>query len=129
MTQAQLLEQTTGEKQIKTQNLLEQIKVPETAFTIVGNKQEGYMVTLGKYKLTPLQKTIKQCQLLIDKRDYSLLFAMIGVALEEFKNQELKTINDTYANKPLEGQYTISTDQLNNPERIQHNIDPLQNNY
>lgn len=86
MTQAQLLEQTTGEKQIKTEQLLEQIQVKETPFTIVGSKEQGYMITLGKYKLTTIQKTIKQCQLLIDKRDYELLFAMIGVAIEETLN-------------------------------------------
>lgn len=68
--------------------LIENIDVPATPFTLVGNPENGYFITLGKYKLTEPQ-SLRQCQLLIEKRDYELLFAMIGVAIAERHNVEV----------------------------------------
>lgn len=60
-------------------------------FLIIGTDEQGYMVTFGKWQITKRYKSIVQCEEKIFEKDYELLFALMGVAIET--NKEIGTTN------------------------------------
>lgn len=86
--QAELLslQNTTTETNTSNNNsnseLVEKERVDNTAFDIVGNKDHGYFIALGTYRLTPtypLKATLKK---MIKEKDYELLLGMMGATIQ-----------------------------------------------
>lgn len=90
--QEELLQLQTGSDIIDSDNqnysqTVERNRYEGTAFDITGNKEVGYFVALGQYRLT--QPTTKEkCAEMIDNRDYELLLGLMGATLLSH-NQEI----------------------------------------
>lgn len=63
----------------------EQIEI----FTAIGNKEDGYFLTLGKYRVTEGGNSLAQLKKLVKSRDWQLLTATIGIINEQFKEEVL----------------------------------------
>lgn len=84
----------TGSSNSTSQNdeLVERIKVPGTGFEIVGNKEKGYFIALGTYRLTEF-KSKEYCMKMIEIKDWDLIVSLIGAAIQADKRE------NAYANK------------------------------
>lgn len=106
----------------KSSQLIEREHVKGTAFWIIGNKEQGYFITFGQYRLTEPRSTKAACHKMIKERDYELIAGLIGACIEAHKQydqfNEIK--NHLNNGKPTSGITTTDT-QVSN-ESIDHNI-------
>lgn len=81
-------------KQTSGETLVDRIPVKNTIFSIIGTQQNGYFIAVGKYRVSKGGLTKKKCQELIDQKDWELIFALMGIAIEqteEIKHQHEET--------------------------------------
>lgn len=88
-------EQNTSNQQ--SSQLIERHLHPNSAFQIVGNKEQGYFVALGMYRITA-QHTKEDCAKMIEQRDYELILGLIGASIEQ-TIKDHKQFNDLLNNK------------------------------
>lgn len=107
-SQKELLHTQTSTENQNTNNknsdlpsqLVEKEKYEGTGFHIVGNKEQGYFVALGTYRLTRMQ-TKEECITMIENKDYELILGLIGASIEADKKateQEKESLRK-YGNK------------------------------
>jgi len=75
-------------KQMENQkeDLLTREEVKGTPFKIVGVKEQGYFITLGKYRVSNPMTSIEECKEKIDNNDIGLLMSCMNVIVEENEN-------------------------------------------
>lgn len=107
--------------------LVEMYDVADSPMKIVGNEEQGYALVMGKYRVTDWYYS-KEFLIGMDTATLlSTVFKMIATMIGDNEAEKLKqqTINDKYKfQNPIEGNYHLSTDEINNPERIKGTIDP-----
>ena len=96
-TQEELLKLQTGTESQSTDNqnysqTVERERYEGTAFDITGNKEVGYFVALGQYRLTQPRKHKSECIEMIDTRDYELLLGLMGATLLSHNKEILDKI-------------------------------------
>lgn len=69
--------------------LLTREPIKNTPFTIVGNEEQGYIITMGKYKLSEPYKTNILADLAIKRSDWMLTINVMALICE-LKADELK---------------------------------------
>lgn len=83
-TQEQLLQlqstTQTADNLNSNSQLIEKEIHPGTAFQIVGNKEQGYFVALGYYRITEIH-TKEECQRMINEKDYELILGLINASI------------------------------------------------
>lgn len=57
--------------------LLERITVPGSPFTVCGNQEMGYFLTMGKYRLSEAQESKDAVLEYLDKEHYNVVFNLI----------------------------------------------------
>lgn len=65
----------------QNKQLIEEHDVPESPFTITGNPESGFHVKIGLYRITENKRTIEECQMLIDNKDWWLIIGLIGATI------------------------------------------------
>lgn len=91
---------TNNQKSPDSEQLYEREKYPDTGFHVIGNKEEGYFVALGTYRLTKMQ-TKEECITMIENKDYELILGLIGASIDADKKateQEKESLRK-YGNK------------------------------
>lgn len=81
--------------------LVEKEQVPDTGFHIIGNKEYGYFVALGTYRITKAQSKTK-CLEMIETKDYELLLGLIGACIEADKKDRERELDDLLKNTDKE---------------------------
>lgn len=71
-------------KSIKNQNIdkekfLTATKIENTPFRTVGNKDQGYCLTLGMYRITETKKTAEEAEKELSERPWIILLNVIDV--------------------------------------------------
>lgn len=79
-------ENNTNKQQSSNEELIERHTVPGTGFMINGNKQLGYFVSIGTYRVTENQPTIEECNKLITEKDYTLLMGIMYAVIKSVQN-------------------------------------------
>lgn len=77
MSAIQELHEANGTTPQKGTELLQKTEVPNTPFTIVGNDEDGFIITMGVMRLTD-KKTFDECMTLIENKNYDLIVTMIN---------------------------------------------------
>lgn len=83
--------QMSAEETDKQQSgeLITRVNIPDTPFTAIKmGDEDGYFLTLGKYRLTKGNKTLNELQYRTEGVDWNLLINVIGVIVTEDKNQK-----------------------------------------
>lgn len=94
-TQNDLLKLQNGTEETHTprdnspSELVERHRVPDTGFDIIGNKEKGYFVALGIYRITEPKQTIKECEQMIKQKNYEIILGLISASII-MNNKELK---------------------------------------
>lgn len=73
--------------------LLERHEVPGSPFTIVGNKEQGYFLTMGKYRLTDAYQDVDGVIWGLENEKWEIIFNLIITLIkstEELRNLENK---------------------------------------
>lgn len=76
-----------------TEQLLQRIPIAGTPFTIIGNHEHRYIITIGKYKLTNWETAfwkIEDAEEFIHQKPWELIFAVIGACIDFDKKQTIK---------------------------------------
>lgn len=63
-------------------------QLENTPFRIVGNKQQGYCLTLGKYKVTDTVETEEKAIAILDEKAWIVMANMIVLMYLEMKKEE-----------------------------------------
>ena len=71
MKSEELKTQELLEKTNKQDYLIERIDIEDSPFTIVGNKEMGYMGTMGKWKITEIYKTKEEAKETTEKPSWN----------------------------------------------------------
>lgn len=104
-----------------SEELLEQNPIENTPFILVGNKEKGYFVAIGHYRLTP-RTTKEQALGLVEERDWNLLMAAMFTAVEVEK--QVPPPWKYPKQQPIEGNYPVQQDNLEVKEKISAKINP-----
>ena len=72
----------TGIPESKNFQLLKREEVPGTPFILVGNDEEGWMITIGRFAVSERSKHKEDLIEKIEKRDYELLMSLISVCTD-----------------------------------------------
>lgn len=70
--------------------LVEREQVEDTPFWIVGNKEIGYCLTLGKWKISEYMETMEAVLEYIEKENWKLILTLIGVVIEDMTSDEIR---------------------------------------
>lgn len=92
-TQTSADENQNKEKSSNTQ-LLEREKVDKTPFYVTGNNDEGFIITLGKWRITEPKATKAEAILEIDNEFWNTMGKMIGITCEMMQEEILKEIKE-----------------------------------
>lgn len=119
----------TGEQEQVNTKLLEREDVPGTPFKVVGNDDEGWMVTLGRFAVSD-RSSKQDCLYWIDNLDWNLLISVISVVVDGIeamkKEAAIKTLNDKYSEDlKLVGSVNLGEQNFNNPERIKADLEKM----
>ncbi|UIB81446.1 hypothetical protein [Flyfo microvirus Tbat2_116] len=82
-----------AERAVQTEQLIERVKVANTPFTIVGNREKGYMLTLGVYKLTDYVETMEEVRELLVKDQWNITIRLVATLHEAILNEISKAGN------------------------------------
>lgn len=77
MSAIKKLHEMNGTTPQQATELLEKREVPNTPFTIVGNDEDGFIITMGNMRLTD-KKTYNECMQMINERNYDLTITIIN---------------------------------------------------
>lgn len=92
--------QSTNSKQSASEELVNKYQVPGTAFQIIGNKEKGYFIALGQYRVSDPQKTVQDCQTMIDNKDWDLIVNLMGLTtrleIDKMKSEAKAEKNGTH---------------------------------
>lgn len=88
-----LNEQTNNTPQQNTQLMVRE-KLPNTPFTLIGNDEIGYFITMGPYRLTEHYPTPAEASEQIQIEQWQIIARMIGIICEQTLQQTLKTPPD-----------------------------------
>lgn len=83
-TQRELLRTLTSTNQQTPNNLnsseqlVNRIPVENTGFWIIGDKDHGYFISLGAYRLTETRQTEEECREMIENKDWEIILGLIG---------------------------------------------------
>lgn len=77
----------TGDEHPKDE-LLERDEIENTPFHVVGNRDRGYFIALGAYRLTELYPDKSSAVLSMDENKWTLILTMIGVAVEQLLKEK-----------------------------------------
>lgn len=69
-------------KENSNSELVERHEIPNTPFHIVGNKEKGYFLTLGKYKISDTYKTEEELFEDVDKQHWNITLRLITTVHE-----------------------------------------------
>lgn len=60
--------------------LIQRIEIENTPFTMVGNDEVGFIITMGVMRLTD-KKTYKECMNIIGEKSYDLIITVINAMI------------------------------------------------
>lgn len=68
--------------------LITRVDIAETPFTAIKRQDEdGYFLTIGKYRVTEGNKSLSELQNMTEGVDWKLIINVIGVVITEAKDQ------------------------------------------
>lgn len=96
------LQNGTEETQLNKENspseLIERQSVEGTAFEIIGNKEKGYFIALGMYRITEARPSIGTLRKMIANKDYEIILGLISASIlmsqTDLKEQVQEIINN-----------------------------------
>ncbi len=77
----------------ENENLIEREPVQNTPFWIIGNKEEGYFLTMGKWRLTDKLTTMDEVEAYLDEHSYEIVMKMIICLQSANEEEEAKVID------------------------------------
>lgn len=84
----------SDEKPIKGEELIHRETIDNTPYEIIGNKDNGYIIALGKYKLTEPRKTIEEAKEQLEIEKWNIIIRTIITINNEMKKMELGDFSD-----------------------------------
>lgn len=81
---------TTTNSTPQNEEIIKYKPIEKTPFTLVWQKDMGYFLTMGKFKITENYETEEEIEQILTEKPYQLILEMIGVLIEI--NEELKEI-------------------------------------
>lgn len=83
--QEQLRSQMNAEDQIKLESgeLIHREQVENTPFWIVGNEENGYFLTIGKYRITEHRTSIDGVKNDLENKKWYIILTLIGIITEQ----------------------------------------------
>lgn len=77
------------EEEIEKEQLIEREKVEGTPFWIIGDKEKGYFLIMGKHKLTENLQSPTVVRKYLDDNAYDIIFKMVLGLITDIKADEL----------------------------------------
>lgn len=103
-TQQDLLKLQNGIEETQQNNnnspseLIEREKVENTGFEIIGNKEKGYFVALGIYRITEPRPSKGECRKMIANKDYEIMLGLMSASIIMSKTDLKKEVQEIINN-------------------------------
>lgn len=69
----------------KKSTLITRTQIQNTPFTLVGNKDKGYFLTIGTYRITNYYPTATEAKEQLYKEQWNIIMNLIAIALDSFE--------------------------------------------
>lgn len=77
----------------KNTELIEKHQIENTPFWILGNKDDGYFLAMGKHRLCDLQKTKEQVQDYYNQHQWELIMQVAMIVFTDLYTEQNKTLD------------------------------------
>lgn len=64
-----------------SEQLVERERIPNTGFDIVGNKEKGYFIAFGPYRITEYTQDKAQLRKKVASKDYEIILGLLGACM------------------------------------------------
>lgn len=101
-TQRELLASQTNaenpDNSTSSEHLIEKEQIPKTPFWVVGNKEKGYFLTYGKWKITDNFQSMEEAKTALHEEQWHIMTILAGIIADELlqktRKQEMNKITD-----------------------------------